>query len=609
MRTRLVLLLPIYAAIYTVSYVLSTLVRFEFTFPEGALSRLCASLPIVLAVRLGMLVSGQEWKRLHRYTTLPDLLLVAKTGLAATAALALVNLGLSDGVRIPRSILLMDGVLSVLGVVVLRSLRRMWLERTQESQRARTVIYGADDSAIAILRGMTASPTGYRIVGLISLDEQSQPVMAMGVPVLSGSPGVVAVARQLQATHVLFSSTLPGHEMRTAVRECKSAGLMTHVVPPMHEIVNGRYQVSVRDVTISDLLRREPNQLDFAGIRGYVSGCRVLVTGAAGSIGSELCRQLADLEPAELVMLDQSEGGIFNLEQELKTRGNADQFHYAIADITSQDRMRQIMAEYRPQLVFHAAAYKHVPLMESHPQEAFRNNVLGTKTLADAAARYRVERFVMISTDKAVRPTSLMGCSKLLAEKYLQSQATSTDTQFMIVRFGNVLNSAGSVVPTFRRQILEGGPITVTHPDIERFFMTIPEAVQLVLQAGAIGESGDVMILDMGEPVKITDLAKDMILLSGLRYPDDIDIVFTGLRPGEKLYEELFYESESGARRIHDKIFSVPAQSQPPGQMQQKLLQLQQSLNGPQLETARLMRECAAELAGEVVPVRLRIAA
>src|SRR5690606_14475772 len=304
----------------------------------------------------------------------------------------------------------------------------------------------------------------------------------------------------------------------------------------------------------SDLLRRDANDLDMASIRDYVSGRRVMVTGAAGSIASELCRQIRSFAPSALILLDQSEFGIFTMEQEFAQAEPDDvELQYVMADIVDEATVDRAMREHQPEIIFHAAAYKHVPLMEDNPQAAVLNNVLGTKTLVDLADRHGILRFVMISTDKAVRPTSVMGATKLLAEKYLQSVAATSGTTFCAVRFGNVLNSAGSVVPTFRKQIEAGGPITVTHPEMTRFFMTIPEAVQLVLQAGAIGHSGEVLILDMGEPVKIVDLAKDLILMSGLKYPDDIDIVFTGMRPGEKLYEELFYAHESGAKKVHDK--------------------------------------------------------
>jgi len=347
-------------------------------------------------------------------------------------------------------------------------------------------------------------------------------------------------------------------------------------------------------------LRREPAQLDMAGIRGCVSGRCVLVTGAAGSIGSELCRQILALQPKSLVLIDQSESGIFAMEQEFASYPETQiALHYLIADVEDKQSMARAMNVHRPQLMFHAAAYKHVPLMESNPQEAIRNNVLGTKNVVDLADKFGVERFVLISTDKAVRPSNIMGATKLVAEKYLQAIADSSSTSFITVRFGNVLNSVGSVVPTFRRQILAGGPISVTHPDMVRYFMTIPEAVQLVLQAGAIGSSGDVLILDMGKPVKIVDLAKDMIGLSGLKCPDDIEIVFTGIRPGEKLYEELFYGSEEGDKQVHEKIFCASRNGVRIHDVHRHIDRLETALQAGNQKSAAVLHEIVAHYVTE----------
>jgi FlaA1/EpsC-like NDP-sugar epimerase len=346
-----------------------------------------------------------------------------------------------------------------------------------------------------------------------------------------------------------------------------------------------------------------------ASISGYITDKTVLVTGAAGSIGSECCRQIVDLKPKTLLLVDQSEFGMFQIEQELAARQLTDvQLVHVIADVNDQVTLGRVFGEYLPDLVFHAAAYKHVPLMEHNVQVAIRNNVLGTKSIVDLSDRFGVERFVMISTDKAVRPTSIMGSTKLVGEKYLQAIAAKSTTQFITVRFGNVLNSAGSVVPTFRRQILEGGPITVTHPDMTRFFMTIPEAVQLVLQAGAIGESGQVLILDMGEPVKIVDLAKDMISLSGLRYPEDIDIVFSGLRPGEKMYEELFYGNEKAAKKVHEKIFCAEREPIQSSAIKMHIHQLERASHGSLSEARDAIRSVVAEYVSEetMIPAVIR---
>jgi FlaA1/EpsC-like NDP-sugar epimerase len=424
-----------------------------------------------------------------------------------------------------------------------------------------------------------------------------------GVETFDGSGDLQAIIVQTRAEMVLLGSRLSGRTIREVSEVCRQAGVEAHVVPSVEEIPAGRFQLRLREITIDDLLRREPNQLDLQEIRESLAGRVVLVTGAAGSIGSEVCRQLLNFAPSKIVMLDQSEFGIFQLEQEFQELRRSvstalPPMEFLIEDITDEAALQRVFMVNRPAVVFHAAAYKHVPLMESNPQAAVRNNILGTKVLVDLADRFQVQRFVMISTDKAVRPTNVMGATKLIAEEYLFAVASRSRTRFITVRFGNVLNSAGSVVPTFRRQIELGGPVTVTDPEMQRYFMTIPEAVQLVLQSGAIGNGGDVLILDMGEPVRIVDLAKDMIRLSGQRYPEDIDIVFTGLRPGEKLYEELFYETEQNAVRVHEKIFRAPRERRNSEDVvQRELLLLERHLGSSREE----LREVLWQVAGRVV--------
>ncbi len=346
-----------------------------------------------------------------------------------------------------------------------------------------------------------------------------------------------------------------GTVVRQVVKAAMEAGVQTRTVPGIFDIISGRVAVaSLREVEIQDLLRREPIQTDLEQVRVLATGETVLVTGAGGSIGSELCRQLARLEPAQVLVMGHGENSIFDVMAELTERYPHLEAVPIIGDVRNRERMRQIFERYRPYAVFHAAAHKHVPLMEENVAEAITNNVLGTRNVAELSAEFGVEHFVLISTDKAVRPTNVMGATKRVAEQIVQEVAESTGRNFVAVRFGNVLGSRGSVVPTFLRQIQTGGPVTVTHPEMRRYFMTIPEAVQLVLQAGAIGKGGEVFVLDMGEPVKILDLATDLIRLSGLEVGSDVEIRFTGTRPGEKLYEELFFDSESALPTDHPKV-------------------------------------------------------
>jgi FlaA1/EpsC-like NDP-sugar epimerase len=355
---------------------------------------------------------------------------------------------------------------------------------------------------------------------------------------------------------VIAIPSATGSEMRRIVACCRAAGVRFRTIPGLDHLIDGRVTVSqLREVAIDDLLGRDPVVLDSAEISREMAGRVVLVSGAGGSIGSEICRQLCRFHPRALVLVESCENNLFNVHRELLARFPEVPLVACLADVTDEPRMRDVFAEHRPAVVFHAAAHKHVPMMEWNPGEAVKNNVLGTKTLADVADELGVDRFVMISTDKAVNPTSVMGVSKRVAEIYVQALSQRSDTRFVTVRFGNVLGSAGSVIPIFKEQIAEGGPVTVTHPEMQRYFMTIPEASQLVLQASAMGEGGEIFILDMGEPVRIVDLARDLIALSGLEPGVDIDIEFTGTRPGEKLVEELAVADEGAQRTRHPKVF------------------------------------------------------
>jgi FlaA1/EpsC-like NDP-sugar epimerase len=350
------------------------------------------------------------------------------------------------------------------------------------------------------------------------------------------------------------------------IQRCAEAGVRSRVVPTLGELVEGRViYTQMRDVRVDDLLAREPVRLDLPRIRTFAAGRTVLVSGAAGSIGSELCRQVAAYGPRRLVLYDRHENGMYGLEMELRARFPELAIEAVLGDVLLEDQLRTVFAAHRPEVVFHAAAYKHVPLAERNPLEAVRNNVFGTRNVARAAVAAGVADFVLVSTDKAVRPTSIMGVTKRVAEMVVQGLTTAGTTRFVAVRFGNVLGSSGSVVPLFRDQIARGGPVTVTHPDVTRYFMTIPEAVQLILQAAVLGDGGEIFVLEMGEPVRIVDLARQMIRLSGLEPDDDVAITFTGLRPGEKLTEELVAAEEEVAATYHDRIRVLRTHRRQPG--------------------------------------------
>ncbi len=567
------------------------------TFRDGILTLVLLKITIVLFSR--------DWRRRLRYSTMYDVAWSAGLCVVCGILIAALQVAPETMPQIPRGVIIIDTILSagILGSArVLANTLRTMRNSHRNPRASRTLIYAHSSDAMSLLSSIQAGSTKLRVVGIVSPGSSVGTGLLGGVPVFSITQGLESIIRTTLAETLLVPSKLSGRDIRAVNEICVQCGVEAHLVPSVDEIPSGRFQLRMREITIDDLLRREPNQLDMNGIRTILRNRVVLVTGAAGSIGSEVCRQLMDFGPRKIVLLDQSEFGIFQMEQEFRSlqkdpARSAITIEYAIEDITDESAVSRVFMLHRPAVVFHAAAYKHVPLMESNPQAAIRNNVFGTKVLVDLADRFGVERFVMISTDKAVRPTNIMGATKLMAEQYLHTVSGRSQTRFITVRFGNVLNSAGSVVPTFRKQIEEGGPVTVTDPEMQRYFMTIPEAVQLVLQSGAVGEGGDVLILDMGEPVKIVDLAKDMIRLSGQRYPEDIDIVFTGLRPGEKLYEELFYETEQNAVRVHEKIYRAPREAAiSPNVVMRELALLQQHLSGSREELKEVLWQITARI-------------
>jgi FlaA1/EpsC-like NDP-sugar epimerase len=428
-------------------------------------------------------------------------------------------------------------------------------------ERKNVLIVGAGLTGSMIVKELRGNPQlGLIPIAFVDDDPAKQHVRIHGVDVLGTINTMVSIVERKAIQEVIVAMpTAPGKVIREIVKACKTANVPSRTIPSIHEILGGSAVAQLRDIRIEDLLRRGTVKIDSQDVARLLRGARVLVTGAGGSIGGELCRQVAALRPKEIVLLGHGEDSIFHIAAELTSRyGIINEpvvVHPVIADLRDSDRMDQVFKQFKPTIVFHAAAHKHVGLMEKNLSDAVTNNVLGTQILVDLADRYDVERLVMISSDKAVNPTNVMGVTKRVAEIVVGDAADRTGKNFVTVRFGNVLGSNGSVVPIFQRQIESGGPIKVTHPDVTRFFMTIPEAVQLVLQAGTIGHGGEILVLDMGEPRKIVDIARDMLRLSGLSEGVDIDIVFTGLQKGEKMHEELFYEMEKPEKSKHENIF------------------------------------------------------
>lgn len=479
--------------------------------------------------------------------------------------------------ELPQSLPILEGILSCIFVIILRFSVRV-VERISHRQkisknRERVLIIGAGSAGVSLVEDMQRNPQfGAYPVGFIDDDIKKQNIHLRGIPVLGNRQKISEVIKTLKIHKVIIAMpTVPGQTIREIVDICQNNGVQPSTLPGIYEILNGRVRVdSVRDIKIEDLLRREPIQTELERVAQFIKNKTVLITGSGGSIGSELCRQILRCHPAKIILIGHGENSVFNIQQELEKLiqilknnhksapdVNIPQIYTFIADIRVQSRLEHAFERFKPDVIFHAAAHKHVPLMELNPAEAITNNVMGTRNLLQVALQYNVEHFVMISTDKAVNPTNVMGASKRVAEMLVLQAAKESGKSYVAVRFGNVLGSRGSVVPTFQKQILAGGPITVTHPDICRYFMTIPEAVQLVLQASILGRSGEVLMLNMGEPVKIVDLAKALIHLSGYEVNKDIDIVFTGLRPGEKLFEELFIEGEEYENTEHEKLLVV----------------------------------------------------
>lgn len=421
----------------------------------------------------------------------------------------------------------------------------------------KTLIVGAGEAGSMLLKEMRKQHgSEYNIIGFVDDDRQKQGMMLHRVPVIGTIDHLKGLVRKHKIEEIVVAiPSAHGKMLRRIVGACEKAKVAVKTIPGITDIITGKIAISqIKDVDIEDLLGREAVVLDEQSISSYLTGKKILISGAAGSIGSEICRQVARFNPAKIILLDAAETPLFYTEKELSEKYPELRIIPLVADIRNSARIEMVFDQFMPEVVFHAAAYKHVPMMEYNPVEAVTNNTLGTRKLADAAHRFGVKNFVMISTDKAVNPTNVMGASKRAAEIYVQALAQKSQTRYTTVRFGNVLGSNGSVIPIFKEQISKGGPVTVTDPDIMRYFMTIPEATQLVLQAGCIGKGGEIFVLDMGEPVRIVDLAKELIHLSGLIPYEDIDIVITGLRPGEKLFEELLIQGEGIKPTSHEKI-------------------------------------------------------
>ena len=559
-------------AILVGAFVLAYLLRLDFAFPRQEMIHALVQLPYVVLIQFGMLLLTGVYTFIWRYVGMAEMKAFLSAALCSALPLFALRVWLPEEFqqwRVPLSVIVIDTFLAFGGVLGARVIRRAQYERDQKQDKRassdsgnghkrRVLLIGAGRAGMLATKEIqNRGDSDMKIIGFVDDDPNKQRAVIHGIKVLGVTQALPRLVRELGINQVVISLVQASRQdFRRILDICEEIPVKVQIIPAFYEILQGRLNISrIRDVQIEDLLGREPVRLDEEDVRRFVSGKTVMITGAGGSIGSELGRQLARFEPSCLLLVDRSELGLFNIDRELRETWPELSLVTLVADVGDRARMRSTFATYRPEVVIHAAAHKHVPMMESNPGEAVKNNVFATRELGELAGEYGVDVFVLVSTDKAVRPTSIMGATKRVAELVVQDLNRRFATRYVAVRFGNVIGSAGSVVPVFREQIRKGGPVTVTHPDMVRYFMTIPEAAQLVLQAGAIGQGGEIFILNMGEPVCILDLAKEIIALSGLRPFEDIEIVFTGLRPGEKLFEELETSDEQIVRTRHPKIF------------------------------------------------------
>jgi len=559
-KNKKILLLIGDAVIVSVSMYLALLFRFEGRIEPAHMASFLRILPLLIFIRLGAFWLFGLYRGMWRYAGMKDLFSIIKAVVLGSAILATVIFFL----RLPYS----RGVLAVDSVFVLvlisgerfavRLLRE--LQTGKKKKAKRILIIGAGDAGEMVLREIKGHPgAGYLPVGFIDDQQGKQGMSIHGVRVLGRRDDIPRVVQERRVEEIIIAMpSVSGKVIREIVSICEKTGVKSKIIPGLNELIGGYVSIKdIRDIELKDLLRRPVVKVDFRDISSYLQGKNILVTGAGGTIGSELCYQVLQFNPLRLIALDHSENSLFYLKYRLDKiihNSNSVDVNIVVGDIRDKDKLRTIFERFRPKVVFHAAAHKHVPLMEDNPEEAIKNNIIGTVNLVELANEYKVEKFINTSTDKAVNPTGVMGASKRVAEMLVQSY-TNSSTCFVSVRFGNVLGSEGSVIPLFRRQIAEGGPVTVTHPEVTRYFMTIPEAVQLIIQAGAMGKGGEIFVLDMGEPIKILDLARDLIVLSGFEPEEDIEIKFVGLRAGEKLYEELLTAEEGVRATKHKQIF------------------------------------------------------
>ncbi|MGV8905494.1 MAG: polysaccharide biosynthesis protein [Acetobacterium sp.] len=583
--------------VFFMSYYFAFLLRYNFEMPRDTFWNLGIFLGMAIFIKLVVFMFTQMYSTLWRYASIEEIVQIMLAVFIANVLATLFFLAMN--IEIPGSVMILTLMLDFVFVggvrIFYRIIRRMSLRQRKEKMDSsecienRTLIFGAGEAGVKILKELLASSKRYKVVGFLDDDPYKKGKRLNGIPILGGREFFKKVCGEKQANLIIIACpSTPSKDIKAVAELANATGIQVKILPNFGEILN--YDISLsrlRDLQIEDLLNRDEIVLDKKQISAFIKDKVVMITGGAGSIGSELCRQIIRYNPKKIIIVDIYENSLYFLELELniflakrarKIQSNTT-IELEIGSVRDKARVNDLFEAYKPQVVFHAAAHKHVPMMEKTPKEAVKNNIFGTKNLLDACVKHHVEKFVQISTDKAVKPTNVMGTTKRVCEMLVQTYNQTNNTDFVAVRFGNVLGSNGSVIPIFKEQIAQGGPVTVTDKNIERFFMTIPEATQLVLQAGSIAKGGEIFVLDMGEPVKIVELAENMIKLSGFEPYTEMPIVFTGLRPGEKLYEELSYDPRGFDPTRHKDIFVESIYRFEKSWMEEQLAALRKAVN------------------------------
>lgn len=580
---------------FAIAYASTFLLRYDYPVPDAARAVFWQSIGWVLPLKIAVFFYFACIQSRWRFVSLTDLARLMGASIVSAAAIVAID-AVWTRVEIPWAIVVLDCGAAILLLGGLRCSARIMREYVYPTltpvSRRPVLILGADSAGEAVARLIHTHPAlNYRVVGFLDDNPSYRGSSLGGIPLVGLPVDALEIAQRRGVRDlIVISGSICGRQLRSLVEACRNARINVKMIPPLEKVLDQSYHFEIRNVEINDLLHRAPIRMDTKLVGDMVRGKVVLVSGAGGSIGSELCRQVADQHPAGIVLCERAENSLFQIEQCLLYRYPGLQLYPCLADVGERDRIGELFRRYRPEVVFHAAAHKHVPLMEKNAGEAIKNNVFGTKALAEVAHRYGADRFILISTDKAVKPASVMGLTKRLAERIIFTLDEISSTKFVAVRFGNVLDSNGSVVPTFRQQIRRGGPVTVTHEKMERFFMTIPEASQLVLQAAALGQGGEVFLLDMGEPVKIIDLANDLIRLSGFEH-GEIDVEVVGMRPGEKLYEELSEPDEHATPTSHPKLRRIDPARVDPAILARQLEELARLVTAPSATIRLKLRE------------------